>query len=118
MKHTLMTTCVILVAGVLAIALPQGARAATDEVAAAEAILTRQGCRLARLKAKPGRGVAVVRYTLLEPTELSGFYLRNTQQRSAKLLQKRGTNAQVPAGLSVYPYAIVCSTPSGVRHSS
>lgn len=113
MKHTLMTTCVILVAGALAIAVPQRSRAATDEIAAAETALTKQRCRLARLKAKPGRGVAVVRYALLESTELSGFYLRNTQQRRAKLLQRRRANARAPAELSVYPSAIVCSTREG-----
>ena len=113
MKHSLIATCVVLLVGAFAFGLPRRARAAGGEISDAETILTRQGCRLARLKTKPVRGVAVVRYTLPEPAELSGFYLRNTEQRRAKLFQQRRTDARAPAELSAYPSAIVCSTREG-----
>ncbi|NQT19805.1 MAG: hypothetical protein HQ592_08870 [Planctomycetes bacterium] len=113
MKHTLIATCAVLLAGALPLAIPPRAQAASDEIAEAEATLTKQGCKLARLKAEPASEVAVLRYTLQDPTELSGFYLRNTQQRRAKLFQQFRISTRWPAELSAYPSAIVCSTHDG-----
>ena len=88
---------------------------AVDEVRDAETLLANQGCRLSPLRERLDNGIVVIRYALSSPRPFSGFYLRNSRQSRAVLIQNVDADWRAPRVLGVYVDAVVLDSGAGAR---